>query len=105
MAEASKAPPAAAAPVEVTKEPAAKMARGTVAKGRTVFAQTSERRIINYDGEGKPIYRFIEKAHRPGQEVELPESEIIHLRKAGFLVDPNAAALNSDVGPTYDKQS
>ena len=104
MAEATKA--TASPPVEAAKDkPSVKMARGTVAKGRTVLAQTGEPRIVNYAPDGKPIYRYAEKHHKPGQEVELPADEIEHLRSAGFLVDPNAPVLNTDVGPTFDRKS
>ena len=80
---------------------ASKPTRGTVAKGRTVLAPTKERRVAGYGAEGKPIYRTVDKAYGPGQEVTLPEEEILHLRRTGFLIDPDAEAPNYGDGPVY----
>ncbi len=97
--------PAVPTPAE-TPSPAAtvKMARGTVAKGRTVMAQTGVHRTVNYTADGAPITRRTEVAHKPGQEIELPEHEISRLRAAGFLVDPNASLVKSDIGPTFERE-
>ena len=103
MPEASKAPAPVAQAAAEPATSASKLARGTVAKGRTVMAQTGERRTINYTADGTPITRLAEQAYRPGQEIELPEHEIKRLRAAGFLVDPNAAVVKSDIGPSFDR--
>lgn len=102
-AEAAKAT-AADTPAAVAAKDEVKLARGTVAKGRTVFAPTSDRRVVTHTREGEPVYRFVEKAHGPGQEVTLPEEEILHLRRTGFLVDPNAEAAAVGIGPNFERQ-
>jgi hypothetical protein len=69
-----------------------KMGRGVVARGRTVVAPSGEKKIIGYTTEGKTMWAPDLKHFRPGQEVELPESEIAWLRGTGHLIDPNAPA-------------
>jgi hypothetical protein len=64
--------------------------RATVARGRTVMAPTSEKRLATYTPEGKPVHVAVLKEFGPGHEVELPVDEIVRLRAAGFLFDPSA---------------
>lgn len=58
-----------------------KPVRATVAKGRS--------------------YVDRDKTYGPGEEVTLPEPEVLRLRALGFLVDPGAAAVESGNGPTF----
>lgn len=94
---------AAETPAEEVGQVDPQLTRGTVAKGRTVFAPTAETRVVGHAPDGSPIHRFVDRAHGPGQEVTLPEAEILHLRRAGFLVDPNAEAMAYGQGPTFDR--
>ena len=65
--------------------------------------QTGERHVVARDSEGKPLYRHKAVLRKPGEEVELPEAEIVTLRAAGFLVDPDAPAVKRDIGPTFTR--
>jgi hypothetical protein len=70
-----------------------KLARGIVARGRTIVVQTNERIVIGTHPEtGKAVTGFKMKDAGPGEEVTLPESEIKTLRSLGFLIDPNRLA-------------
>ncbi|MCJ2067758.1 hypothetical protein MKK75_02875 [Methylobacterium sp. J-030] len=88
-----------------TKEAAPKLAKGIVAKGRTVTVPSDERRIAGYTAEGKPVYQTVQRVAAPGEEVELPAAEIAHLRLAGFLVDPDAPAVVYGAGPRFGHQA
>ena len=71
-----------------------KLARGIVARGHSIdVPDLTKRAIVSHSPEGKPIYRAPSTHFLPGQEVELPASEIAHLRERGFIVDPNLAAI------------
>ncbi|MBR8469387.1 MULTISPECIES: hypothetical protein [Burkholderia] len=56
-----------------------RMVTATVARGRTVRLE-----------DGTDV--------RAGEEVTLPEVEVIALRRHGFLVDPDAAVVRRDTG-------
>lgn len=80
--------------------PAPKMADGEVARGRTVLAPTDEREVVGYKDDGTPRFRFKDRSYGPGEKVTLPEGEITHLRRAGFLVDPDLTVAEVATGPT-----
>jgi hypothetical protein len=67
----------------------------TVRTGRSVdVPDPIEKRAVGYDRDtGKPIYAAVQHRYGPGQQVELPVSEIRRLRGLGFLVDPNDAPV------------
>ena len=67
----------------------------TVRPGRSVDVPDSiEKRAVGYDRDtGKSIYAAVQHRYGPGQQVELPVSEIRRLRGLGFLVDPNDAPV------------
>ena len=71
-----------------------KLARGIVARGRTVMApHLTETEIKGVNQETGKVIRgpkLIE--HGPDTEVTLPSDEIEGLRALGFLVDPNSRA-------------
>lgn len=72
------------------KKPTPRLARGVVARGRTVVVPTAQTRTAGYTAEGKPIVVPVTKTFVPGQEIELPHDEIKWLRSIGHLIDPNA---------------
>ena len=80
--------------------PAPKMAEGEVARGRTVLAPTDEREVVGYKDDGTPRFRFKDREYKPGEKVSLPEGEIAHLRRAGFLVNPDLNVADVATGPT-----
>ena len=79
--------------------------RATVARGRTIVAaDPSQKVIIGYDAEGKPIQRARSVTHLPGSEVTLPADEVKRLRKIGFLVDPDVVVPPRGEGPSFTEQ-
>jgi hypothetical protein len=65
-----------------------KTARGIVARGRTVDIPTGKRTVVSHHPTtGEPVYRAVTRTAVPGEEIELPVSEIEYLRNGGFLVD------------------
>ena len=83
------------------KDAAPKLAKGIVAKGRTVTVPSDQRRIAGYTAEGKAVHQVIQRTAGPGEEVELPVAEILHLRISGFLTDPDAPAVVYGAGPRF----
>lgn len=65
-----------------------KLVRATVARGRSIDVPVGDKIACGTTAEGKPVTRLRTKVFLPNSEVELPEAEVIALRKAGFLVDP-----------------
>jgi hypothetical protein len=61
----------------------AKLAKGTVARGRTVLTEAGRK--------------------GPGDTVELPERDILDLTVAGFLVDETAQEVPEASGPTFER--
>ena len=80
--------------------PAPKMAEGEVARGHTVLAPTEDREVVGYKDDGTPRFRFVDKMFHPGETVKLPEGEIAHLRRTGFIVDPDIKVADVATGPT-----
>lgn len=76
------------------------MAEGEVARGRTVLAPTDQREVVGYKDDGTPRFRFVDRSFGPGETVKLPEGEIAHLRRTGFLVDPDLRVVDVATGPT-----
>lgn len=84
--------------------PGVKMAKGTVARGRTVMIPDPTKRVhAGYDQEGKAIHRPVLHSYGPGREVELPASEIKELRLTGYLIDPEKTAPPVGDGPNYSE--
>ena len=94
------APAAPLKPVPAANVPAPKLVEGVVARGRTVLAATDEVETVAYKDDGTPRYRYKHKEHGPGETVKLPEGEIAHLRRTGFLVDPDLKVADVATGPT-----
>ena len=70
--------------------PVEKMGRGTVSRGHTITLPTRKRVLTGYDTDTKePVYTTGRIEVGPGQEIELPESEIENFKKLGFIVDPD----------------
>ncbi|WP_024340989.1 hypothetical protein [Bradyrhizobium japonicum] len=67
-----------------------KLVRGTVERGRTIRVPNDrDMQIVGTNPEtGKPIRAPKIVEYGPGEEVNLPESEIKSLRALGFIVDP-----------------
>lgn len=58
----------------------------TVARGRQVHVPTDQKRAVGYDRDsGEMIYAAVQRHYMPGEQVELPISEIRRLRGLGFL--------------------
>lgn len=71
-----------------------RLARGVVARGHTVAQpHPTEKRILGANPEtGLPIYGSKMLEFGPGQEVTMPESELVSLRALGYFIDPNKSA-------------
>lgn len=71
-----------------------KLARGIVARGRTVrVPHPTETTVIGVNPEtGKPMRGPKVQEFGPGQEVTLPEGEIKSFRALGYLEDPDKVA-------------
>lgn len=80
---------------------AVKMARGVVARGRTVSAPhpTMKRHVRSEDG--RPLEAPAMVDYGPGSEIELPVEEIERLRKAGFLIDTAQPEIAAGNGPVF----
>lgn len=79
-----------------------KKVRATIARGRTVImSDTNQMNIVGYDEAGKPIKRAKSVAFGEHQDIELPLSEAVRLRKLGYLVDPGAAPIPTADGPSF----
>jgi hypothetical protein len=81
---------------------APKMGQGVVARGRTVLIPTGDREVVGYKEDGTPRFRFLDRPASEGETVTLPEDEITHLRRSGFLVDPDAMVSGVTTGPTMN---
>lgn len=78
---------------------AAKMARGIVARGRTINApHPTQRRIVGRHENGEAIEGPVMVAYGPGSELELAADEIARLRKSGFLIDPAQPVIDAGAG-------
>jgi len=67
-------------------------AKATVAKGRTIIAPAPGEGsdLVGFDPfTAAPIRAPRQRAYGPGEEVQLPLSEIERLTRLGFLHDPN----------------
>ena len=93
-------PASALAPKPTSTSTAPKSVEGEVARGRTVLAPTDEQEVVGYKDDGSPRFRFKDREYKPGEKVKLPEGEIAHLRRTGFLVDPEAKVADVATGPT-----
>jgi hypothetical protein len=79
-----------------------KTARGIVARGRSVdVPDSSVRQTIGYNAEGKPVTKAAIRTYLPGQELQLPEREILSLRERGFLLDPDQSVPELAEGPRF----
>jgi hypothetical protein len=103
-------------PTAQAAEPAPGMARGVVAKGRSIDIGLPTKKIVGsrpIEKDGVVIYKNVEAAEQrkaePGDVVELPEAEIERLRGLGFLAPEPAkrggngkAAVNPVTGVPND---
>jgi hypothetical protein len=64
-----------------------------VARGHTVHAPIAGEFIrAGFDKDtGRPVQAAAQKTYRPGDQIELPVSEIARFKKLGFLVDDSKA--------------
>jgi hypothetical protein len=84
------------------------MERAVVSRGRTVCVPDPSVTVFTGrepDGEHKERFAPGLREIGPGNEVELPRSEVLRLRKLGFLVDPDAAEIPTAEGPSYQEMS
>lgn len=65
--------------------------RAIVARGRCVDVALAEQRAVCGSDQGRDVMRARQIRYGPGEEVELPASEVARLRGLGFLVDPDGA--------------
>jgi len=77
------------------------IARGVVARGRTVCVPHPTKRRPVKSEAGATIEAPVIVEHGPGAEVELPVDEIKWLRKAGYLIDTAAPELPTANGPEF----
>jgi hypothetical protein len=80
------------------------MLRATVARGRSIEVPTEERFQTGYDKDGKPAHALKCVTYVEGQELDLPEDEVVRLRGLGFLTDPNAKPFPPDAGAGVREQ-
>jgi hypothetical protein len=80
------------------------MARGTVARGRTVEVPTGVRLVVGTDAGGNPVYGQRSRPCGPGSEVELPADEMARLRVLGFIEDSDKIAPALADGPQYPRE-
>ena len=83
------------------------MERAIVARGRTVIIPDSATRVFTGRDPDTHAELFGQGSREipPGNEVELPRSEVKRLRALGFLVDPDAAEIPIAEGPSYQEMS
>lgn len=79
--------------------------RAVVARGRTIMAPTSEKRLATHTPEGKPVYAPIMKMFGPGEDIELPMDEIKWLRGTGHLIDPKKIIAEPSQGAHVMEQA
>lgn len=84
-------------------QPSERTAKGIVARGRSVDVPdpSAQRMVTGYNTEGKAVTRAAFRSYGPGQEVTLPESEILSLRERGFLTDPDVTVPPLAEGPHF----
>jgi hypothetical protein len=72
-------------------KPQQKMVECVVARGRSVATLDPTRMIVaGWDADtGKPIMRASLRTYGPGEQLQLPEDEVIRLRGTGHLHDPD----------------
>ena len=88
-----------------------KMARATVAQGHTIEAPVeAKKKIAGYEpgangtpGVGPARMVSETRSYGPGEEIMLPESEVVRLRQTGHLVDPEQKAPNYGPGPSFNR--
>jgi hypothetical protein len=80
-----------------------KMARGIVARGRSIDVPdpSAPKQTVGYSAEGKPFTKSAIRQYGPGMEVELPVQEIASLRERGFLTDPDRTLPPLAEGPRF----
>lgn len=78
----------------VTRPQKEKLARGIVARGRSVQVPDNNQQVIKGTNPetGKLIYGPKIREYGPGEEVTLPESELKYFRELGYIVDPTKIA-------------
>jgi hypothetical protein len=70
-----------------------RLIKAKVARGRSYYIAVG-RRLLGYDADTKrEVFGPICEWRTEGQEVELPEAEVIRGRELGYLFDPNKVAL------------
>ena len=90
--------------IEERRRETPRLAKGVVARGRTVVIPDPIRKThAGYDLEGNAIKRAVLHHYGPGQEVELPTDEIKELRASGYLIDPDAKPPEIGNGPNFSE--
>lgn len=79
-----------------------KTVRCTVARGRSVMILVGRRPTGFHPVTEEPVFAPITQYVEEFNEVDIPETDVAWMRKAGFLIDPEAsqAALRSE-GPSF----
>jgi hypothetical protein len=80
---------------------AVKMVTATVAPRKTVYVGAEKKTIWDADSKRDVPQVKASQPKGPGEQIELPEDEIIRLRKLGFLTDPDAEQIAVGNGPTF----
>lgn len=79
-----------------------KMVKAVVARGRSVMVPVGKRVIGFHPVTEAEIYGPVTQYVEELQEVELPESDVVWMRKAGYLIDPNnQQAVARGEGPSF----
>jgi hypothetical protein len=103
MVEPRNPPPNMRHALDQPAAPPEKLVKATVARGRSIMVGVGKK-LAGFDRDTqKEIWVPICEYRIEGQEVELPESDVIRMRATGFLVDPAAPAPLAPEGPRIVK--
>ena len=85
-------------PVKPPGEDKGPKATGIVARGRTVHANdpNAPKRFVGFDKEGVGIWVPSQRIYSPGEQIELPVSELERLKRLGFIADANRLASDEE---------
>lgn len=78
-----------------------KMVKATVARGKSVMISTGRRVVGFHPHTEEPIYGPILEYVDELTEIELPESDVLWMRPAGYLIDPEAKPVQKSEGPSF----
>lgn len=85
-----------------TERPSEKTVKAVVARGRSILVPVGRRVIGFHPVTEAEIYGPVTEYAEELSEVELPESDVAWMRKAGYLIDPaNTTAPVRGEGPSF----